>query len=96
MENKYTEIFKLKEMLEKENIEFGFSNLSVGSKILYQIGYNKINKYIIVLQGRYTYGGLQDLLQVKIADTKKNTEYDEYFLTAKEVYGIIKNNSMEK
>lgn len=98
----YNEIFKLKEMLDKENIPYEFldwsSNFGSVNTKHYQIVVNNPNKenerLISVIQGTYTYGGEEDLLEIMGCLTEEEHEFDDVLghLTALEVFSRIKTN----
>ena len=89
--NKYKEILRLKNMLEKANIPFEFSELFGGYHITYPI-----NKFRIcsVIEHDYSYGNEQDLLEIKGLLTQKEKKYDAVlgYRSAEEVFNRIKKN----
>lgn len=96
---KYTEIFKLKEMLEKENISFEYENQTQtirGMKFeRYQICCPKFeNRYISIIQGHGTYGENQDLLEIMGLLTKHELQSDSVvgYLTAENIFKRIKEH----
>ena len=97
--NNYTEIFKLKEMLEKENIQFEFVDtakqnmINYGGITAYQIAIPKNSKerIISIIQGDHTYGGQDDLLEIMGLLTAEELKDDEVCggLTAENVFERI-------
>ena len=89
--NKYKEILRLKNMLEKAKIPFEFSELFGGYHITYPI-----NKFRIcsVIEHDYSYGNEQDLLEIKGLLTQKEKKYDAVlgYRSAEEVFNRIKKN----
>ena len=89
--NKYKEILRLKNMLEKAKIPFEFSELFGGYHITYPI-----NKFRIcsVIEHDYSYGNAQDLLEIKGLLTQKEKKYDDVlgYCSAEEVFNRIKKN----
>ena len=100
MENKYTEIFKLKDMLEESNIPFEFKIREFGADKLYQICYPKdgYRRKCSVIQGKGTYGGEENLLEIMGLLTKAEEEYDSVlgYLTAKNVFDRIEKDFFKK
>ena len=97
---KYTEIFKLKEMLEEANIPFVYKDESweyphSETKIWYHyhIYYPIDGKKRIcsIIQGDGSYGREQDLLEIMGLLTKKEEEHNSVVghLTAEEVFERI-------
>lgn len=101
---KYTEIFKLKAMLEKANIPFTFTAnalspnkigyiyyrlLSPDSYPAYQIW---LNKDVDVIQHHWSYGNEQDLLEIMGGLTVEENERCPVlgYLTAEEVFKRFK------
>ena len=66
MSEKYTEIFRLKEMLEKESIPFEFEKDEEYKEYIIRIPKecNKEERLMTVYQGERTYGGRDDLLEI--------------------------------
>ena len=109
MKTKYTEILKLKEMLEKENIEFEWLDRSITfppeldllKHEHYQIiVYNKdkTKQIISVIQGSCTYGEEENLLEIMGLLTEEESREDCVlgYLTADNVFNrIIKENNNE-
>ena len=99
---KYTEIFKLKEMLEKENIPFVFTDDShifefIGEKkyqIEYPCTYKSSKRICSVVQGYGTYGAEQNLLEIMGLLTPEEAEQDSVcgWLTADNVFERIKKH----
>ena len=91
MKERYNEILKLKNMLEKAEIPFEFSEIFSGYHITYPS-----NKFRIcsVIEHDYSYGNEQDLLEIKGLLTKNEKKYDEVigYLSAEEVFKRIQKN----
>ena len=91
MKERYNEILKLKNMLEKAEIPFEFSEIFGGYHITYPS-----NKFRIcsVIEHDYSYGNEQDLLEIKGLLTKNEKKYDEVigYLSAEEVFKRIQKN----
>ena len=101
MKEKYTEIFRLKEMLKKENIPFEFEEDEEYKKYIIRIPINEsIRKQdnkeplMIVYQGKYTYGGRNNLLEIcggtTLEERKEQGEECLGYLTAENVLERIK------
>lgn len=101
MKEKYTEIFRLKEMLKKENIPFEFEKNEEYKKYIIRIPINEsIRKQdnkeplMIVYQGKYTYGGRNNLLEMyggmTLEERKEQGEECLGYLTAENVLERIK------
>ncbi len=94
---KYNEIFKLKEMLEKEKIPFSFFDNSdnFGGYKMYRIAYpyGKDCKCSVV-EGAFSYGGDVDLLEIMGLLTMEEGITDGVcgWLTADEVFKRIKTD----
>lgn len=91
--SRYTEIFKLKKMLEDDKIQFIFNDESFEFYQHYHIILQQGEERIIsVIQGNHTYGNQEDLLEIMGLLTKEELEIDEVkgYLTADEVYNRIK------
>ena len=88
---KYTEILKLKEMLEEAGIPFTFTDDSFGVKEKFDAGKPVVKAYyyhmypayqirlgdlVDVIQHCDSYGNEQDLLEIMGALTKEEEEYD--------------------
>ncbi len=93
---KYTEIFKLKKMLEENNISFDYidNSLSRGSQH-HQICVPRFDlkkRVISVIQGAGTYGGQDDLLEIMGLMTEEEEENDRVvgWLSAENVFERIK------
>lgn len=84
---KYEEIFRLKEMLEKENISFIFRNLFDGFQICYP---DTKNRVCSVIEHNGSYGHSQDRLEIMglISDEETDDEVLGY-LTAENVFNRI-------
>ena len=98
MKEKYTEIFRLKEMLEKESIPFEFEK---DEEYIIRIPINEsIRKQdnkeplMTVYQGEHTYGGSKNLLEICGGMTleERKEQGEEYLgsLTAENVFERIK------
>ena len=94
----YTEIFKLKAMLENAKVEFEFIDRSVDVKLVslissYQISVPNIgeSQIISVNQGNGTYGGDEDLLEIFGLLTPEETKQGDVcgYLTAQNVFERI-------
>lgn len=85
--NKYKEIFRLKEMLEKEKIPFIFRNIFGG----FQINYPDIrNRVCSVIEHEYSYGHNLDLLEIMGLLSEGETDDDVLgHLTAENVFNRI-------
>lgn len=96
MSEKYTEIFRLKEMLERENIPFEFEKDEEYKEYIIRIPkeYNKEECLMIVYQGEHTYGGRNNLLEICGGTTleERKEQGEEYlgYLTAENVFERIK------
>ncbi len=100
----YSEIFSLKEMLEKTNIPFVFTSesfeLDEFSFEKYHIEYpcsykNNQERVCSVIQGWGTYGSEQDLLEIMgLLTDKEEKEYGSVkgYLTAKDVFERIQKH----
>ncbi len=103
----YKEIFKLKVMLDKENIPYEFLDRSYIDYykhdiqypfyqiIVYEpIEYEEPIRLISVIQGHGSYGENLDLLEIRGCLTNKEEKEDSVkgYLTAKEVFKRIKKN----
>lgn len=94
---KYKEIFKLKDMLKKEDIEYEFYDKSEDFSIEnihiehYQIIIHKNGERLVsVIEGNGTFGSEQDRLEIM---GLTEYEYDvEGWLSAEEVFKRIKAN----
>lgn len=96
MKEKYTEIFSLKEMLEKESIPFEFEKDEEYKEYIIRIPkeYNKEEPLMTVYQGEHTYGGRNNLLEICGGTTleERKEQGEEYlgYLTAENVFERIK------
>ncbi len=98
----YNSIFKLKDMLDKENIPYEFLDRSYAFSSVdtkhYQIIVYKPNRdnerLISVIEGTYTFGGEKDLLEIMGCLTEEEQEFDDVVgdLTTEEVFNRIKTN----
>ena len=89
----YTEIFKLKEMLEKEKIPFEWRIRKIENG--YQICYpNKSLCDCSVIEHQYSYGNEKDLLEIMGLLTDKELRNDDVvgFLSAENVFERIKKH----
>lgn len=90
----FTEINKLKEMLEKEHIPFTFRKLYEGYQIIYPDTKN-INENTIcdVILHEGSYGREQGLLEIMgLVDEEKVDDEVEGYLTAEECFNRIKKH----
>ena len=100
MKSKYNEIFKLKDMLDKEHINYSFIDRSINKSIYTMESYQIIiykkdgNRLISVIEGYGTYGEENDLLEIMGCLTKEEMKNDSAlgYLTASEVLDRIKKN----
>lgn len=90
-EMKYTEIFKLKEMLEKANIPFEFRGLFDGFQICYPTLSERVCSVIVHLE---SYGHEQDLIEIMGLLTANEKECDDVvgYLSAEDVFNRIKHH----
>jgi len=96
---KYTEIFKLKDMLEKEGISFEWKDESylfstIGEE-KYHIcvpGFDLGARIVSIIQGWGTYGAEEDKLEIMGLLTNEEAEHDSVVggLTAQDVFSRIK------
>jgi len=104
MKVNYKEIFKLKAMLDAENIDYEFYDRSITGlkdefntlhfQIIIYKDKDKKQRLISVVQGTYTYGVEQDKLEIMGCLTEDEEKFDSVvgYLTAEEVFNrIIKN-----
>lgn len=97
---KYKEIFKLKKMLEDENIEHEFIDRSItGTRYnseKYQICCPNCgeDRYISIIEGDISYGSEEDKLEIQGLMTDEEYEYDAVVghLSAENVLERIKNH----
>lgn len=98
MVDNYTEIFRLKKMLEKAKIPFDFSTLHGGYHIVYPTDSNK--RICSVIEHDSSYGREKDLLEIKglLTELEEETLEDDVlgYLTAEEVFQRIKNHWEKK
>lgn len=104
----YKEIFKLKVMLDKENIPYEFYDDSQNNAYLngnvyiqYQIivkEQNSDNELISVIEGTRTYGSNKDLLEIMgcLTEEEEKEDYVKGSLTAEEVLKKIKDRYFRK
>ena len=90
----YTEIFRLEEMLEKENIPFEFFDNGKSYQICCP---DSKDRYISVIQGGGSYGQNLDKLEIMGLLTEEEMEDDTVlgYLTAEEVFKRIKKHLKE-
>ena len=99
MSKRYTEILKLKTMLDEAKIPYDFEinplqSPAYGIGRRYHIGVpGKRNQIISVVQGKGTYGAEDDLLEIMGLLTEDERAKDEVagWLTAENVFQRIKN-----
>lgn len=86
---KYTEILKLKEMLEEAGIPFTFTETYRKQCPAYQI---RLGGFADVIQHRGSYGNERDLLEIMGGLTEEEMDYDSVlgYLTAEEVFKRFK------
>lgn len=108
MEYEFTEIFKLKEMLDKEKIPYEFEDESFKTETKVYTAYHlccydgkenpKDNRYISVIQSFGSYGREKDLLEIMGLLTTKEQQTDSVlgYLTAENVFKRIKKHLKEK
>jgi hypothetical protein len=93
----YTEIHKLKDMLNEAEISFGFYFRATfeGYQILYPDVYDSCSPVCSVIQHKYSYGHEEDLLELSGLLTREEMDNDEDvigWLTAENVFGRIKEH----
>lgn len=90
---KYNEIFKLKDMLEKAKIPFNFSELHCGFHIVYPC-FN--SAACSVIEHDLSYGSRKDLLEIRGLMTEKEIQDEDDdvlgFLTAQDVFNRIEKH----
>lgn len=97
---KYTEIFKLEEMLERADIPFEFQEVFTDSAYEkgYQIGYPVLppnnNNICSVVEHGFSYGHRDDLLEIMGLLTDEERENDSVvgWLSAENVFDRIKKH----
>ncbi len=92
MAAKWTEIYKLKDMLEREGIPFDWSKGDRIVQIEYPNGKRGRNGRVLsAIQGQGTFGGNQDLIEINglLTEEEKKRNSVVGFLTAEEVYSRI-------
>lgn len=86
----YNEIFKLKELLEKENIPFEFKNIYDG----YQVIIRNSNKFKLAdaIEHNFSYGNEEDLLEIMGGLTEEEEEFNNVlgYLSSEEVFKRFK------
>ena len=94
---KYTEIFKLKDMLEKADIPFVWKehkDYRNGYQILYPVG--GVQNVCSVIEHTFSYGNEKDLLEIQGLMTKEEEEREHDsvlgFLTADNVFKRIEKH----
>lgn len=95
VKTKYKEIFRLKEMLEKEDIPFEFIDTSFECFESYQIAYPCLKSCkCSIIQGYGTYGAKYDLLDIDGLLTESERKIDTVVghLTAENVLARIKKD----
>lgn len=94
MAEKYNEILRLKDILEKAKIPFEFSELYGGYHIVYSA--NSDNRICSVIEHDFSYGREKDLLEIKglLTELEEETLEDTVlgYLTAEDVFQRIKNH----
>ena len=97
MVDNYTEIFRLKKMLEKAKIPFDFSILHGGYHIVYTADSNK--RICSVIEHDGSYGREKDLLEIQGLMTKEELEETQDnvlgYLTAEDVFQRIEKHWKE-
>ena len=95
---KYTEIFKLKKMLEDAKIPFVFDDRSDPKYEYYQIDYPALLPYekhvCSVIQGTGTYGNIDNKLEIMGLLTNEEKQYDDVlgWLSAEDVFKRIESH----
>lgn len=99
---KYTEIFKLKNMLEKAKIPFEYEDESISVESIIKSEKHHIcypafdfrRRVCSVIQGKHTYGNEGDLLEIMGLLTDEESENDSVagWLTAEDVFNRIKTH----
>lgn len=92
---KYTEIFKLKKMLEEAKIPFTFyEHCEHWLQILYKFYEKEKDFKCSVIQSDISYGGDENLLEIMGLLTEEEKKQDSVlgFLTAEEVFKRIKED----
>lgn len=95
---KYTEIFKLKKMLEDAKIPFVFDDRSNPKYEYYQIDYPALLPYekrvCSVIQGNGTYGNIDNKLEIMGLLTNREKQYDDVlgWLSAEDVFKRIESH----
>ena len=89
----YTQIFKLKDMLDKEGIKYESKEVDYIAGTSYHIIIRRNNHMLCsIIQGPYSYGNEYDLLEIMGLLTKEEEATDDVAggLTAEEVFKRIK------
>lgn len=86
--DRYPEIYRLKTMLLKANIQFDFHESEESCQIEL---FDRAYRYCSVIEGVLTYGGKQDLLEMMGLLTPEESKIDEVkgFMTAEAVFNRI-------
>lgn len=86
--DRYPEIYRLKTMLLKANIQFDFHESEESCQIEL---FDRAYRYCSVIEGVLTYGGKQDLLEMMGLLTPEESKIDEVkgFMTAEAVFKRI-------
>ena len=90
----YNEIFKLCKMLDDEGLEYIFRNRSRYYTHYQILLTDKVGNVIVsIIQGKLTYGGTENKLEIMGLLTPEEAEMDEVvgYLSAEEVYKRIMN-----
>lgn len=87
---KYTEILRLKDMLEEAKIPFRLGSFFDGHHLVYPKTGNTC--VCSVMEHKYSYGHEQDSLEIMglLTDSERRTDNAAGYLTAKDVFGRIK------
>lgn len=88
---KYTEILKLRQMLCKAGIPHSLSRMYDGWQIIYFCGREQVAD---VVQHRFSYGAEKDMLELQGLLKPQEKEYDDVagYLSANEVFKRIKKD----
>lgn len=92
---KYKEIFRLKEMLEKEGIPFIYCDSRYKNIVHHQIVYPSYDNVLCsCIEGYGSYGNREDKLEIDGLLTEREKEYSGVvgWLTAEEVFKRIKED----
>lgn len=89
----YTEIFRLRKMLDENEIPYVFNDTSCVGYKHYQIAYpnNEDTRIVSVIEGTGTYGNESNLLEIMGLLTAEEREEDSVrgYLTAEDVFDRI-------